>query len=168
MFCLGNHICFMCMSVCLRVCIPHVYTRGGWKRISDLLELELRVNHLTWVLRTEPGSSASAFYCEHFSIPSSVVLKCELCRQMMVSQQNLFCPWWPMAHTPGFCCWCFGGRFDAGPDPVVQMGLSFIVMLLSQPLKYWDWRCVPLVLLLYSVPSLSLECRWVCVCVSDY
>lgn len=125
---------------------------------------DMGAENRTWVL----CKCLPLFTIGHFSIPSYVVLKCELCRQMVVSQQRAYfqqsgifvikstwnesrkhsrtysVPDGPCLHTPGLCYWCF-----AGSDPVAQMGLDFMMILLSQPLKYWDWRCVPLVLLLY-------------------
>ena len=53
---------FICISVFVSV---HVYTHVyacciSQKRVSELLELELQIFVTTWVLRTEPGSSAGA------------------------------------------------------------------------------------------------------------
>lgn len=177
------HACVPCTAWCLLRSEENVGIPGTG--VTDVWELPCGC----W----EPnlGPLQVLFTTEHFSIPSYVVLKCELCRQMIASQQSAYSqqsgifvikstwnesrkhsrtysiPDGPCLHTPGFCCWCFGRHFDAGSDPVAQMGLDFMMNLLSQPLKYWDWRCVPLVLLLYLVPSLPVG-EFVCVCVSDY
>lgn len=62
-----------CVCVCVLICAYECSACRVWKRMSDLLELELQavVSHSIWVLGTELGSSLQE-QCEFLTAKSSL------------------------------------------------------------------------------------------------